>query len=213
MVFTCFAINDSGCLKAATVPCAIPLCYWDLVLDSWSLHFFRTMGMFPAYAGVWSSPTSLYFEKCTDIISCHCLRSLNDYNWDQFYTSFCRTFMMDWIFHSIRMFNIHLEYSLWNSPLMAGNLLLAAMMNQYMSMTCMQTNWHCVYLLIQYDKLLTFLAYISLPFFTWSRLCFLRGPFFSSYPTLGRLGLIHNSNVHNLVALLSRCSKKLLWCL
>jgi uncharacterized membrane protein len=40
MVFTCFAINDSGCLKAATVPFAIPLCYWDLVLDSWSLHFF-----------------------------------------------------------------------------------------------------------------------------------------------------------------------------
>ena len=90
----------------------------------------------------------------------HCL-SLKIITIENNFTSFRRTFMMDWIFHSMKMFNMPLEYFLWSFPLMAGNLLLAAMMNQYMSTTFTQTNWHCVYLLIQYGKLLTFLAYIS----------------------------------------------------
>ena len=90
----------------------------------------------------------------------HCL-SLKIITIENNFTSFRRTFMMDWIFHSMKMFSMPLEYFLWNFPLMAGNLLLAAMMNQYMSTTFTQTNWHCVYLLIQYGKLLTFLAYIS----------------------------------------------------
>ena len=109
-----------------------------------------------------NSPTSLYFEKRTMLnnIFFHCL-SLKIITIENNFTSFRRTFMMDWIFHSMKMFNMPLEYFLWSFPLMAGNLLLAAMMNQYMSTTFTQTNWHCVYLLIQYGKLLTFLAYIS----------------------------------------------------
>jgi len=99
----------------------------------------------------------MYHVRCNIL---YCLLYLVNSNYN--FTFFCRTSMMDWIFHSMRMFNIRLEYFPWNFPLMDGNLLLAAMMNQYMSMTFMQTNWHYVYLLIQYENCL-----LSCLYFLW----------------------------------------------
>ena len=66
---------------------------------------------------------------------------------------FCRTSMMDWIFHSMKMLDIRLECFLLSFPLMAESLSPAVTTIRYMSTTFRQTNWHCVCLLIQYDSL------------------------------------------------------------